>query len=225
MRVSEARSVGEALARLGNEAIDPCLNIGSSTGHFREVEQPHVDRHLFAPLRDRGIRIIHADIKAAPGVDLVGDVYDPAFKAQIAAIAPRLVICSNLLEHLTDRDGFLDFCRDVLAPGGHMLVTVPCSYPFHLDPIDTLYRPSPAELVALFPGYAVEWSEEVFDTTFGAELRKMPLARLLRFFAATLIKGPWLLLTNRTRFMSRYHAFLWLFRRYSVSCVMVRKPG
>ena len=161
MRVSEARSIGEALARLNDAAIDPCLNVGSSTGYFREVKQPHIDRLIFAPLRARGVRVIHADIKAAPGVDLVGDVYDPAFKAQVSAIGPRLVICSNLLEHLLDREGFLTFCRDVLAPGGHMLLTVPCSYPFHLDPIDTRYRPSPAELEELFPGYAIEWSEEV----------------------------------------------------------------
>lgn len=225
MRVSEAQAISAALATFPDEALDPCLNVGSSTGHFREVEQPHIDRHIFAPLRERGVRVIHADIKAAPGVDLVGDVYDPAFKAEVAAIAPRLLICSNLLEHLLDREGFLGFCRDVLAPGGHILVTVPCSYPYHLDPIDTMYRPTPAELEALFPGYTVEWSEEVFDTTYAAELRRMPATELVNLLASAAIKGPWLLLTDRTRFKARYHRFLWLFRPYSVSCVLARKPG
>jgi SAM-dependent methyltransferase len=224
MRVSEARAIGAALAKLPADSIAPCLNVGSSTGEFRTVAQPHIDRFIFAALRDRGVRVIHADIKAAPGVDLVGDVYDPAFKAEVTAIGPRLVICSNLLEHLEDRDGFMDFCRDVLAPGGHMLLTVPCSYPYHLDPIDTGYRPTPAELEALFPGYAVEWSEEVADSTYWDELKVQNAGQWGRF-VASLAKAPWLAIANRPRFLSRYHRLLWLFRRYSVSCVLVRKPG
>lgn len=224
MRVSEAQAIGAALAKLSADSISPCLNVGSSTGEFRTVAQPHIDRYIFASLRDRGVRVIHADIKAAPGVDLVGDVYDPAFKAEVAAMGPRLVICSNLLEHLLDRDGFMDFCRDVLAPGGHMLLTVPCSYPYHLDPIDTGYRPTPAELEALFPGYAVEWSEEVFDVRHWDELKRQGAGQWARFLAS-MVKAPWLALANRPRFLARYHRLLWLFRRYSVSCVLVRKPG
>lgn len=223
MRTSEAQAIGEALTRLSPHDIEPCLNVGSSTGEFRTVAQPHIDRFIFAPLRGRGVQVIHADIKAADGVDLVGDVYDPAFKAQVTAMGPRLVICSNLLEHLEDRDGFMDFCRDVLAPGGHMLLTVPRSYPYHLDPIDTLYRPCPKTLEGLFPGYAVEWSEEVKDSTYWDELKVQKPGEWARFMAS-LVKAPWLALTNRSRFMSRYHRLLWLFRRYSVSCVLVRKP-
>ena len=224
MRISEAKAIGAALAQLPADSLTPCLNVGSSTGEFRTVAQPHIDRFIFAPLRDRGVRVIHADIKAAPGVDLVGDVYDPVFKAEVPALGPRLVICSNLLEHLVDRDGFMDFCRDVLAPGGHMLLTVPCSYPYHLDPIDTGYRPTPAELEALFPGYAVEWSEEVADSTYWDELKVQGAGQWARFIAS-MAKAPWLALTSRPRFLSRYHRLLWLFRRYSVSCVLVRKPA
>ena len=33
-----------------------------------------------------------------------------------------------------------------------LIVTVPFSYPYHRDPIDTMYRPSPSELSQLFAG-------------------------------------------------------------------------
>ncbi|HXJ02291.1 MAG TPA: hypothetical protein VNH44_13795, partial [Micropepsaceae bacterium] len=41
------------------EELSPLLNVGSSTADFREVEQPWAERRLFAPLRARGIKIVH----------------------------------------------------------------------------------------------------------------------------------------------------------------------
>ena len=37
-------------------------------------------------------------------------------------------------------------CLDLLPIGGLIFVTVPLSYPYHRDPIDTMFRPSLAEL-------------------------------------------------------------------------------
>jgi SAM-dependent methyltransferase len=239
MRVAEARAIAAALAQLPAQALTPCLNLGSSTATVREAPamgrpdgpapdlgtvQPHVAEQVLRPLEARGVRIVHADIKAGEGVDLVGDVYDPAYRERVRAVAPRLVICSNLLEHLPDREGFVDFCRGVVAPGGYVLVTVPRSYPYHADPIDTGYRPTPEELFAFFPGWERTWSETVIDTTFWHDLGTMPLAGWPRFAATMIVKFPLLLLTDRARFLSRYHRFLWLARRFSVSCVLVRKP-
>src|SRR5262245_58429456 len=70
MRPSEAKYIAEILGHLPNDAVGPCLNVGSSTRHFREVEQPHVDRLVFAPLAQRGIEVTHADLKPAEGVDI-----------------------------------------------------------------------------------------------------------------------------------------------------------
>jgi hypothetical protein len=50
------------------------LDIGSSTLHYRTVEQPHIEEEVMAPLRDRGVEITHLDEKRAPGVDVVCDL-------------------------------------------------------------------------------------------------------------------------------------------------------
>jgi len=37
-----------------------------------------------------------------------------------------------------------------LPADGYLVVSVPHSYPFHADPIDTLFRPAPDEVVTMF---------------------------------------------------------------------------
>ena len=39
---------------------------------------------------------------------------------------------------------------DLTKPGGLAIVSVPKAYPFHPDPIDTMYRPTLSELEALW---------------------------------------------------------------------------
>ena len=55
-------------------ANDTVLNIGSSTKHFREIIQPHINNNLIQPLINKGARVIHIDIKDNNGVDIVGDI-------------------------------------------------------------------------------------------------------------------------------------------------------
>lgn len=222
MRNKEAIVLGKLLGELPIAEIEPVLNLGSSTAHFRTTVQPHIERHLFRPLAERGVRVVHADLKAAEGVDIVGDIYDPAFRGEIARIEPRLAICSNLLEHLEDRDGFVRLCDELVPVGGYLLITVPFDYPYHLDPIDTYFRPSPAEIAAMLPGYETVWSEVVEDGSFGDDWRAMSLREKL-VHIATWWKAPYLLLFHRPRFLGRYQRWLWWRRTYKVSCVLLRK--
>jgi hypothetical protein len=224
MRKKEAVALGRMLSELPAHAIDPVLNLGSSTGQFRRIEQPHIDRHIFRPLGERGVRVVHADLKAGEGVDVVGDIYDPAFRAEIGRIRPRLAICSNLLEHLEDREGFVRLCDELVPPDGYLLVTVPFDYPYHLDPIDTYFRPSPAEIAVLLPGYTAVWSDVVEDGSFRSDWRAMPLRDKLVHLASWW-KAPCLYLFDRPRFLGRYHRWRWWRRSYKVSCVLMRKPA
>jgi SAM-dependent methyltransferase len=151
--VEEAAWVERALARLELPAGARVLDVGSSTREFRTEVQPHIDRHVFAPLRARGVRPVHLDAKDADGVDVVLDLSDPALDPA-AALGERfdVVLCMNMLEHVVDRERTADRVLALVAPGGHLLVTVPRSYRRHLDPIDTMYRPSPRERARLFRG-------------------------------------------------------------------------
>ena len=149
---AEACWLREALDRFAPERLSPLLNLGSSTAVFREQIQPWTEERLFRPLRARGVDIVHVDVRDEPGVDLRADLTDPADLPRLRALAPRAVLCCNLLEHVTQPERLARHCLDILPCGGLAFVTVPFSYPYHRDPIDTLYRPSPAELSELFVG-------------------------------------------------------------------------
>ena len=95
----DAEWLGRTLAELKPEELSPLLNLGASTKHFRQVEQPYIDKLVFRPLEARGVRVIHSDLKAAEGVDLVGDVFDNADFARLQAAKPRSVICTHMFEH------------------------------------------------------------------------------------------------------------------------------
>ncbi|MBO0739659.1 MAG: hypothetical protein J2P48_24485, partial [Alphaproteobacteria bacterium] len=63
---------------------------------------------------------------------------------------PNALLCSNLLEHVPEPGQRAWYCLDLLPAGGLVFVTVLHSNSYHRDPIDTMYRPGPAELAELF---------------------------------------------------------------------------
>ena len=130
---------------------DVVLNIGSNSLEFRERLQPCLELNLFAPLRERGVRVYHIDLKKQPGVDFAGDVTDPNFIRSLRKLRATAAICSNLLEHLQDRGAFARSVVDIVDGGSRIFASCPYAYPYHPDPIDTLFRPTVAELTAEFP--------------------------------------------------------------------------
>jgi hypothetical protein len=136
---------------LPDYAIFPLLNIGSSTLEFRTQIQPHIEQNMFGPLRARGGSVYHLDVKSAPGVDIVGDLLDPAFLKKIIQLKIRAAIVSNLLEHVTLRQQICDVVMNILPPGGYLFISGPQKYPYHADPIDTMFRPTIDEVHAHFP--------------------------------------------------------------------------
>ncbi len=183
MLEAEARWIGARLETQPLDAISPLLNLGSGTLRFRTQLQPWIDRHVFAPLRARGVSVVHCDVAADPGVDLVADLLAADGPARIAALAPRAIVCSNVLEHVPDPRAFARRYFALLPPGGLAIVTTPFAYPYHPDPIDTLFRPSLRELEALHPGAVVRASATVTGGSFRAEVRARP-SRLLAEIAA-----------------------------------------
>src|SRR6266496_2531414 len=138
MLKDEARWLGSVLAGLDDAELFPLVDVGSSTEEVRVVHQPWIDELVFAPLRRRG-RILHQDLKARPGVDIVGDLAEPSVQSELRRIGVRSVLCTNVLEHVpTDRRAAAcTAMADLVPPGGHLLVTVPRAFPYHPDPIDT----------------------------------------------------------------------------------------
>src|SRR6185312_10439847 len=95
----ESQWLGQRMAATPDERIFPLLNVGSSTLEFRTRTQPYIDRNIFAPLRERGGKVYHLDIKPDEGVDMVGDLVDPAFLDRVSRMEIRSAMISNLFEH------------------------------------------------------------------------------------------------------------------------------
>ena len=198
-----------------------CLNLGSSTREFREETQPFIEQEVLAPLRARGCRIVNCDLKQDDGVDEEGDLLDPAFQQRLSAYRPDLVICSNLLEHLADPAPFADACGRIVRGGGVCLFTVPRSFPYHPDPLDTMFRPAPAEVARLLPAFDVVDEAEIAAGSLRADLAEggRPVRSLARQVARALLP-----FYRPTKWYPAAHSLLWLFRPYKVSLVLLRKP-
>ncbi|MCE9667367.1 class I SAM-dependent methyltransferase [Myxococcus stipitatus] len=214
----EASWLGRELEALELSRVSPLLNVGSSTRYFREVQQPWIDRALFAPLRRRGGRILHQDLKADDGVDVVGSLTSPECLARIAELAPRAVCCTNVLEHVEDPAGFAQRLAGMVPPGGVLLLSVPRAFPWHPDPIDTMFRPSVDELVALFPGMRARASAVV------------PCGRLLDLVAGDVPGAISRLLkpgrgagTDAPRAPLHQWVWPWLVKPFEVTCVVLEQ--
>jgi len=224
LRSSEANWVGKALESLEDGEISPVLELGTTSREYREKEHSHIAGNIHFPLSRRHVRVVTTDLFDAEGVDIAGDIFSVEVQSRLAEVKARCVLVCNIFEHVRDARGFAAICDRLLQPGGIAIVTVPYSYPYHLDPIDTLYRPSPQELIDLFPSYQVIRSGIVQDTSYWHDLRQSmslqgSIAHLLKNVArsATLREG-------KERSLARLHRMLWLFRRYSCSCLVARKP-
>ncbi len=217
MHVVEAKWIKSVLKDYSKDELSPVLNIGSSTGQFRTVNQPHIDEHIFAPLRERGIEIIHQDIKDAPGVDVVGDLADPQFIEKLKSLHFKCIVCTNLLEHLPDPLGFIEILDNLAGSEAHLVMTGPCVYNRHLDPIDNMYRPTAREVSERFSSVEVLESKEISVGTVLSSYRDKPheLIRLVCRCAVPFIKPVgWITSINR---------LAWLLRDRTVYAVLMRK--
>jgi hypothetical protein len=215
---TEARWLRRALDAFPPERLSPLLNLGSSSAARRETVQPWVDDQVFRPLRTRGVQIVHVDMRELRGVDIRADLTVAADVRRLGALGPKALLCCNLLEHVLDPQGLAQHCLDLLPAGGLVFVTVPFSYPYHRDPIDTMYRPSPAELGELFA------DARLLEATIlgaGVSYRDAVRARpwiLLRHFCR--FPAPFLSFERWKRSMARLY---WLAAEYRITCAVFEK--
>jgi hypothetical protein len=215
---AEARWLRCALDPFPPERLSPLLNLGSGSAARREVIQPWVDDQVFRPLRERGVEVVHVDMRELPGVDVRADLTHPADVLRLRTLRPRALLCCNLLEHVLEPDRLARHCLDLVGVGGLIFVTVPFSYPHHRDPIDTMYRPSLDELTELFAG------ARLFDgTILGAGESYLDAVR----------EHPWILLRHVWRFpvpflsLQRWKRSMarlyWLAAEYRITCAIFEK--
>lgn len=206
------------LRQFPNEQLSPVLNIGSGTYHFRTVKQPHIHTHVFAPLEKRGVRIIHADLRAGEGVDVVGDFFDDAVFSRLKSYEAKALICTHMFEHVEDRNALARRLMDLLPKGALFFITVPLSYHEHHDPIDTMYRPTPDELAQLFPGQEILRKDVLTGGTYWGKVRERPFTVFFNHFTRFFV--PFISWRKWKRSMRKLY---WLFHHYKVTAIAGRK--
>jgi hypothetical protein len=221
MRREEADTLARWVRELKLPPGAACLNIGSSTKEFRERQQPHITERLIRPLESDGIRFIHCDMKKADGVDEVGDLLDPSFRSSLKRHHASLLVCSNLLEHLTDPHQFADACAELVRDGGFGLFSVPLSYPYHPDPIDTMLRLTPAELATMLPDWTVVRSGQIEAGNYWRDLRESGSGWSRLFRQVGRVALPFY---RPSQWRANASRLSWLFRPYRVSIVLLQKP-
>ncbi len=129
---------------LEKSKIISVLDVGSSTLTFRTKIQPFIEENIFSLLKT--CQVYHLDAKAGEGIDIVLD----ATELFTLNMSFDLVICTNLLEHVTDIGKTVIGLAKVTKNDGYLLITVPYKYIYHADPIDNFFRPSENDLSKLF---------------------------------------------------------------------------
>jgi hypothetical protein len=150
VHIETAAWTRSALEEIELAPASRALDVGSSTLHYRTVEQPHIEQQVMAPLRARGVEIVHLDAKPAPGVDVVCDLgsADAGLAARLGEHA--LVFVCSVMQTLRDPGRVADIAVQALAPGGHLVAHHPESARRCFDPVDHMLRMSPDELAGMF---------------------------------------------------------------------------
>ncbi len=213
MLKAEAAWVGAALAAMPAARMAPVLDIGSSDRVHRTETQPWIEERVFAPLAARRVEVVFADVRAAPGVGVAADLGTCAGLAKLRAVGARTILCCNVLEHVPDPAAFAVRLAALAAPGTRLVVTVPHRYPYHRDPIDTMFRPNVAELAALFPSCRLERGAVVVGGSYREQFARRPLTLLLRHLLR--LPAPFLGWAAWKRSVGKLQ---YLVRPYEVAC-------
>jgi hypothetical protein len=217
MLMTEAKWIGKVLDQLGTEKVSPLLNVGSATSAFRQKVQPWIDQEIFAPLRKRDVLVHHLDVQDGDGIDLRGDLTDDCFMAELCARGYRALLCSSLLEHVLAPAAICVKLERLVPVGGYLIVTVPYRFPYHPDPIDTMFRPELADLARLFPQCRLIHGE-VLDCGTGWDYVERDL-RVLFAKAKRRLAG----LREHGGVKGTASFLPWLFRRFRTTCALLQR--
>lgn len=154
MLLEEAKWLGQEIQQLAIQLpAAKLLNVGSGTAEKTDDVQSHQSEFILKPLKEKNIETLNTDIEAGKGVDLVGDLTDDDFLKSLSSHNFNIVICNNLLEHIDPIKPICDSFKTIVAPNGYLVVSVPYRYPYHPDPIDTMFRPKIKDLEELLGGF------------------------------------------------------------------------
>lgn len=223
MRIEESlavRRILESSEIFSSREFTHAINLGSGDVHRLSTRKPWVDQNVFDPIRKVGLKVVNVDFIAFPGVDIVADfsqVHALSFAQEMTG--KRLFVLANVVEHVPHsvRENLFRLLHQEMREGDALLMTAPLAYPYHPDPIDTLYRVSPE---ALQKNIGLTWlaGESVECGSFRSDLAGMSKWKRIR----KMIK-PLLPLMPPKKYFAAVHQLKFLFRPYVISIVLGQK--
>lgn len=226
MRKEEAEYIGrllfEGLKEYGTEYV--AVNLGAGDQVKLDNTKPWIKCEIWSPLAELGIPVIHTDIRRFAGIDKTLDLGDLNLEQSIIDLCkgkkPMLFLC-NVLEHLPP-----DVFKNVVAKipevvknhNGMLICSVPYQYPYHADPIDNGFRPSPEELssaLEMSGDFCVSKCESVEAGSFYNEVLGMDRLKRIRVF----LRPLWLFCGVK-RYRERVARLAFLFKPYSVTILV-----
>lgn len=215
MLIREAMWFGRKLSILRDSDIFPMLNVGSSTDYVRRKKQPWIYKYIFKPINNK--KVVHMDAKQGEGVDITADLSDKEVQKKLRKMRFRSVFCSNLLEHVRSKEEISKTLSSIVCRGGYIFVSCPYKYPYHLDPIDTKFRPDIKELAGLFPNAHVLDGKIVTCGTYFDYIKREPLTLIKTLIAVFL---PFYSLN--IWFSALDHLF-WMLKPFKATCLIMVK--
>ena len=191
------------------------INLGSGNVEQLKKTKPWVSKNVFDLFKKQKAKILHVDAENFPGVDIVQDLSEPNSLAFCDSLkGSKLFILANVLEHIPKKAHaeFLKKIYSKMKSKDGLMITVPYDYPYHADPIDTMYRPSPSELKKLLPLTWLE-GEIVSAGSFKEEFSHMNILKKIR----KLLKPLWIF-QKPSKWLENHRLF-YLFKPYRITIV------
>ena len=218
MLIEEATWFGKKIASVDASDIFPMLNVGSSTEKYRKIDQPWVDENIFKPARKKNQKVIHMDVKPDQGIDIVGDLTDPAFLKRVSNMKTNSIFCSNVLELLPNRKEVCHTLTSIIPDSWYIFVACPYRFPFYVDHSrDTMFRPDIEELCAMFPNTRLVHGEIIKGGTYYDFLERNPFRLIMEIIRVLVF------FYKPKKWRASASQLLWLFRNYEITCIVLRK--
>lgn len=153
-------AVAEAIAKFSGGRI---LDVGAGVGMFLRSLDQNWERHAV-----EGSEVTRSEVEAS-GINIFRDLSDAA---RTYAGTFQVVTLFQVLEHIAEFDGLLKQCRQLLAPGGRLVITVPDGEAMirqerltgcHDMPPNHISKWSPDSLARVLRGIGFECSQPIYE--------------------------------------------------------------
>ena len=223
MRLEEAKYVGSVcetwLEEVNQGRKCTLVVLGAGQVELLKVKKPWIFDYVYTHFDRSGATIVNTDLEMYEGIDLAVDLGNPESLTLLRQKldGPSVVLLCNVLEHVPEgiREQVFN-CAEALARDsqGLFICTVPFDYPYHPDPLDTMYRPSCSDLLNLSSSGFCFAKATIEASSFYDEFKKMSLLKKIR-----VALRPFWIFSRWAKYRSKVARLIYLVKPYKISII------